>query len=139
MTIELTMKSLYKVAMVAGAACMVVSCSDSADGVWLGECRNDTVGTKSGMQMTIRQDGDKLQGILMLKDELYGSGHLSGLVIGKDVTIRSEGDGQTFVNIIWSGRLKGDVIKGTYRVEPTPSAAMLGRSVQNGTFILNRK
>lgn len=133
------MCALFKKLAMAGAACLLTACSDSADGVWLGECQNDTVGSKSGMQMTIKQDGEKLQGILMLKDELYGSGHLTGFVMGKDVTIRSEGDGQTFVNIIWSGRLKGDCIKGTYRVEPTPSAALLGRDVQTGTFILNRK
>lgn len=133
------MNSLYKLMMVAGAAGMLVSCSDTADGVWLGECKNDTVGSTSGLQMTIKQDDDELDGILMLQDDLYGSGHLKGFVVGKDVTIRSEGDGQTFVNIVWSGRMKGDVIKGTYRVEPTPSAALLGRTVQKGTFHLKRK
>ena len=133
------MRTLINKLLMAGAACLLAACSDSAEGVWLGECQNDTVGSKSGMQMTIKQEGDLLKGILMLKDELYGSGHLTGYVMGKDVTIRSEGDTQTFVNIIWSGRIKGDTIKGTYRVEPTPSAALLGREVQKGTFILNRK
>lgn len=136
---ELTMNSLYKLMMVVSTAGVLVSCSDTADGVWQGECKNDTVGSTSGLQMTIKQTDDELKGVLMLQDDLYGSGHLNGFVVGKDVTIRSEGDGQTFVNIVWSGRMKGDVIKGTYRVEPTPSAALLGRTVQKGTFILNRK
>ena len=57
----------------------------------------------------------------------------------KDFTIHSEGDGRTFVNIIWTGRIKGDIFAGTYRVEPTHSAALLGRGVQKGTFIMTRK
>lgn len=133
------MNSLTRKLLLAGAACVLVSCSDSAEGVWKGECQNDTVGSKAGLQMTIKQEGDKLQGILMLHDDLHGSGHLTGLVFDNDVTIRSEGDGQTFVNITWSGKLKGDTLQGTYRVEPTPSAELLGRGIQTGTFSLQRK
>ena len=133
------MESLSKMFILAGAACVLVSCSDSAEGIWMGECRNETIGSTAGLQMTIKQDGDKLHGILILKDDLHGSGNLNGFIFDKDVTIRSEGDGQTFVNITWSGRLKGDTMKGTYRVEPTPSAELLGRSIQTGTFILQRK
>ena len=138
--IELTMNSLYKKVALLGAACVLVSCSDSAEGVWKGECRNETIGSSSGLQMTIKQDGDKLKGILVLEaTDLYGSGIMEGFIMDKDVTLRSEGDGQTFVNITWVGRIKGDTIKGTYRVEPTPSAALMGRNVQKGTFIVNRK
>lgn len=133
------MNSLFKIGFVGAAACVLVSCSDSAEGVWQGECRNELVDVTSGMKMTIKQDGDKLQGILMLQGDLFGSGKLTGYVNGKDVTIHSEGDTQTFVNIIWTGRMKGDTFSGTYRVEPTPSAALLGRGVQKGTFIMHRQ
>ena len=133
------MNSLFKIGFVGAAACVLVSCSDSAEGVWQGECRNELVNVTSGMKMTIKQDGDKLQGILMLQGDLFGSGKLTGYVNGKDVTIHSEGDTQTFVNIIWTGRMKGDTFSGTYRVEPTPSAALLGRGVQRGTFIMHRE
>lgn len=133
------MNSLFKIGFVGAAACVLVSCSDSAEGVWQGECRNELVDVTSGMKMTIKQDGDKLQGILMLQGDLFGSGKLTGYVNGKDVTIHSEGDTQTFVNIIWTGRMKGDTFSGTYRVEPTPSAALLGRGVQKGTFIMHRE
>jgi hypothetical protein len=133
------MNSLYKLGLVVPAACVLVSCSDSAEGVWQGECRNDTVQSKSGMKMTIKQKGDKLEGILMLQDELYGSGKLTGYVNDEDVTIHTEGDGETFVNITWTGRIKGDTFSGTYRVEPTSSAALLGRGVQKGTFIMHRE
>ena len=133
------MNSLFKIGFVGAAACVLVSCSDSAEGVWQGECRNELVDVTSGMKMTIKQDGDKLQGILMLQGDLFGSGKLTGYVNGKDVTIHSEGDTQTFVNIIWTGRMKGDTFSGTYRVEPTPSAALLGRGVQRGTFIMHRE
>ena len=133
------MNSLFKIGFVGAAVCVLVSCSDSAEGVWQGECRNELVDVTSGMKMTIKQDGDKLQGILMLQGDLFGSGKLTGYVNGKDVTIHSEGDTQTFVNIIWTGRMKGDTFSGTYRVEPTPSAALLGRGVQNGTFIMHRE
>ena len=133
------MNSLFKIGFVGAAACVLVSCSDSAEGVWQGECRNELVDVTSGMKMTIKQDGDKLQGILMLQGDLFGSGKLTGYVNGKDVTIHSEGDTQTFVNIIWTGRMKGDTFSGTYRVEPTPSAALLGRGVQKGSFIMHRQ
>lgn len=136
------MNSLFKIGFVGVAACVLVSCSDKVEGVWQGECRNEMVDTTSGMKMTIKQEGekgDKLVGILMLTGDLYGSGKLTGYVNGKDVTIYSEGDTQTFVNIIWTGRVKGDTFSGTYRVEPTPSAAMLGRGVQKGTFIMHRQ
>ena len=133
------MNSLFKIGFVGAAACVLVSCSDSAEGVWQGECRTELVDVTSGMKMTIKQDGDKLQGILMLQGDLFGSGKLTGYVNGKDVTIHSEGDTQTFVNIIWTGRMKGDTFSGTYRVEPTPSAALLGRGVQKGTFIMHRQ
>ena len=133
------MNSLFKIGFVGAAACVLVSCSDSAEGVWQGECRNELVDVTSGMKMTIKQDGDKLQGILMLQGDLFGSGKLTGYVNGKDVTIHSEGDTQTFVNIIWTGRMKGDTFSGTDRVEPTPSAALLGRGVQKGTFIMHRQ
>lgn len=133
------MNSLFKIGFVGAAACVLVSCSESAEGVWQGECRNELVDVTSGMKMTIKQDGDKLQGILMLQGDLFGSGKLTGYVNGKDVTIHSEGDTQTFVNIIWTGRMKGDTFSGTYRVEPTPSAALLGRGVQKGTFIMHRE
>lgn len=136
------MNSLFKIGFAGAVACVLVSCSDSMEGVWQGECRNEMVDTTSGMKMTIKQEGekgDKLVGILMLTGDLYGSGKLTGYVNGKDVTIYSEGDTQTFVNIIWTGRVKGDTFSGTYRVEPTPSAAMLGRGVQKGTFIMHRQ
>jgi hypothetical protein len=136
------MNSLFKIGFAGVVACVLVSCSDSMEGVWQGECRNEMVDTTSGMKMTIKQEGengDKLVGILMLTGDLYGSGKLTGYVNGKDVTIHSEGDTQTFVNIIWTGRVKGDTFSGTYRVEPTPSAAMLGRGVQKGTFIMHRQ
>ena len=136
------MNSLFKIGFVGAVACVLVSCSDSMEGVWQGECRNEMVDTTSGMKMTIKQEGekgDKLVGILMLTGDLYGSGKLTGYVNGKDVTIYSEGDTQTFVNIIWTGRVKGDTFSGTYRVEPTPSAALLGRGVQKGTFIMHRE
>lgn len=136
----LTMKPLFKFASVVAVAGVLSSCSDSAEGVWLGECCNDTIGgSKSGLKMSIKQEGDKLEGILMLQDDLYGSGKLVGYVNGKDVTIRSEGDTQTFVNITWTGKMKDGEYKGTYRVEPTPSAALLGRDVQKGTFILHKQ
>ena len=121
------------------AAGALVSCSDSADGIWVGKCLNSNVNTESGLQMTIKQKGDKLEGVLILQDNLYGSGRLTGYVTDSEVTICSEGDTQTFVNIVWSGRIKGDTISGTYRVEPTPSAALLGREVQKGTFSMQRK
>lgn len=136
------MNSLFKIGFVGAAACVLVSCSDKVEGVWQGECRNELVDVTSGMKMTIKQEGekgDKLVGLLMLTGDLYGSGKLTGYVNGKDVTIYSEGDTQTFVNIIWTGRIKGDTFSGTYRVEPTPSAAMLGRGVQKGTFIMHRE
>ncbi len=119
---------------------MLASCSDSAEGVWLGECCNDTIGgSKSGVKMSVKQNEDKIEGILILQDNLYGSGHFVGYINGKDLTIRSEGDTQTFVNITWTGKMKDGVYKGTYRVEPTPSAALLGKQVQKGTFIMRRQ
>lgn len=125
---------------VAGVALLVCGCSDTAEGVWEGECRNDTIGgKKSGVKMSMKQDGDKLMGVLMLQDELYGSGHFVGYRNGKDVTLRSEGDTQTFVNITWTGKMKDGKYKGTYRVEPTPSAALLGKQVQTGTFEMKRQ
>ena len=96
-------------------------------------------GTKCGVKMSMKQDDDKLEGVLVLMDDLYGSGHFIGYVNGKDVTIRSEGDTQTFVNITWTGKMKDGVYKGTYRVEPTPSAALLGKQVQRGTFIMHKQ
>lgn len=134
------MNSLIKKMALAGAACVLASCSDSAEGKWQGECRNETIDSTSGLQMTIKQEDDKLQGILILEAaDLYGSGRMEGFILDNEVTLRSEGDGQTFVNITWSGKLKGETIKGTYRVEPTPGAALLGRTVQKGTFTVTRK
>ena len=136
----LTMNSLFKSICVVAAAGLLASCSDSMEGVWLGECRNDTIGgSKSGLKMSIKQDGDKLEGVLVLQDDLYGSGNLVGYVNDKDVTIRSEGDTQTFVNITWTGKMKDGEYKGSYRVEPTPSAALLGKEIQKGTFILRKQ
>ena len=136
----LTMNSFFKSCMMVAGACVLSACSDSAEGVWLGECCNDTIGgSKSGLKMSVNQEGDKLQGVLVLQDSLYGSGHFVGYVNGKDVTIRSEGDTQTFVNITWTGKMKDGVYKGTYRVEPTPSAALLGKQVQRGTFIMHKQ
>ena len=135
----LTMNSLFKSALVVAGAVVLSACSESAEGVWLGECRNDTINAKSGVKMTIKQEGDKLQGVVMLQDDLYGSGHFIGYVNGKDVTIRSEGDTQTFVNITWSGKMKDGEFKGTYRVEPTPSATLLGKRIQMGSFTLMRQ
>ena len=138
MVLVLTMNSLLKTMALCAAGCVLVSCSDSAEGVWHGECVNESVGTKSGMKVSMKQNGDKLEGILMLQDDLYGSGRLTGYVTGKDVTMHSEGNVQTFTGIVWSGKLKGDTIKGTYRVEPSPAAQLLGREVQKGSFILRR-
>lgn len=135
----LTMNSLFKSALVVAGAVVLSACSESAEGVWLGECRNDTINAKSGVKMTIKQEGDKLQGVVMLQDDLYGSGHFIGYMNGKDVTIRSEGDTQTFVNITWSGKMKDGEFKGTYRVEPTPSATLLGKRIQMGSFTLRRQ
>ncbi len=135
----LTMNSLFKSALVVAGAVVLSACSESAEGVWLGECRNDTINAKSGVKMTIKQEGDKLQGVVMLQDDLYGSGHFIGYMNGKDVTIRSEGDTQTFVNITWSGKMKDGEFKGTYRVEPTPSATLLGKRIQMGSFTLMRQ
>ena len=135
----LTMNSLFKSALVVAGAVVLSACSESAEGVWLGECRNDTINAKSGVKMTIKQEGDKLQGVVMLQDDLYGSGHFIGYMNGKDVTIRSEGDTQTFVNITWSGKMKDGEYKGTYRVEPTPSATLLGKRIQMGSFTLRRQ
>lgn len=135
----LTMNSLFKSALVVAGAVVLSACSESAEGVWLGECRNDTINAKSGVKMTIKQEGDKLQGVVMLQDDLYGSGHFIGYMNGKDVTIRSEGDTQTFVNITWSGKMKDGEYKGTYRVEPTPSATLLGKRIQMGSFTLMRQ
>lgn len=132
------MNTLLKLMYVCVAGCVLVSCSDSVEGVWHGECLNEAVNVKSGMKMSIKQEGDKLQGILMLQDDLYGSGRLTGYVNGKDVTMHSEGNMQTFINIVWSGKLKGDTITGTYRVEPAPSAELMGRDVQKGTFTIRR-
>lgn len=134
------MNSLMKKLALAGVACVLASCSESVEGKWQGECRNETIGSSSGLQMTIKQEENKLQGILILEaTDLYGSGRMEGFILDDEVTLRSEGDGQTFVNITWSGKLKGDTIKGSYRVEPTPSAALLGRTVQKGTFTVTRK
>lgn len=140
MEVVLTMKSLFNMMSVVALASLLPACSDSAEGVWLGECCNDTIGgSKSGIKMSMKQKEDKVEGVLVLQDELYGSGHFVGYVNGKDVTIRSEGDTQTFVNITWTGKMKDGVYKGTYRVEPTPSAALLGKQVQKGTFILHKQ
>lgn len=140
MEVVLTMKSLFNMMSVVALACLLPACSDSAEGVWQGECCNDTIGgSKSGIKMSMKQKEDKVEGVLVLQDELYGSGHFVGYVNGKDVTIRSEGDTQTFVNITWTGKMKDGVYKGTYRVEPTPSAALLGKQVQKGTFILHKQ
>lgn len=134
------MKSLFNMMSVVALASLLPACSDSAEGVWQGECCNDTIGgSKSGIKMSMKQKEDKVEGVLVLQDELYGSGHFVGYVNGKDVTIRSEGDTQTFVNITWTGKMKDGVYKGTYRVEPTPSAALLGKQVQKGTFILHKQ
>ncbi len=136
----LTMKALFKTGGLLAVACILSACSDSAEGVWLGECCNDTIGgSKSALKATMKQTGDKVEGVLMLQDDLYGSGHFVGYINGKDLTIRSEGDTQTFVNITWTGKMKDGVYKGTYRVEPTPSAALLGKKVQMGTFIMRRQ
>lgn len=136
----LAMKSLFKSVCVLAVAGLLSACSDSAEGVWVGECCNDTIGgSKSGIKMSMKQKGDKVEGVLVLQDDLYGSGHFVGYINGKDVTIRSEGDTQTFVNITWTGKMKDGVYKGTYRVEPTPSAALLGKQVQKGTFHLQRQ
>ncbi len=140
MEVVLTMKSLFNMMSVVALASLLPACSDSAEGVWQGECCNDTIGgSKSGIKMSMKQKEDKVEGVLVLQDELYGSGHFVGYVNGKDVTIRSEGDTQTFVNITWTGKMKDGVYKGTYRVEPTPSAALLGKQVQKGTFILHKQ
>lgn len=134
------MEALFRMMMMTAVAGGLSSCSDSAEGVWMGECCNDTIGgTKCGVKMSMKQDDDKLEGVLVLMDDLYGSGHFIGYVNGKDVTIRSEGDTQTFVNITWTGKMKDGVYKGTYRVEPTPSAALLGKQVQRGTFIMHKQ
>lgn len=140
MEVVLTMRSLFNMMSVVALASLLPACSDSAEGVWQGECCNDTIGgSKSGIKMSMKQKEDKVEGVLVLQDELYGSGHFVGYVNGKDVTIRSEGDTQTFVNITWTGKMKDGVYKGTYRVEPTPSAALLGKQVQKGTFILHKQ
>lgn len=134
------MKALFRMMMMTAVAGLLSSCSDSAEGVWMGECCNDTIGgTKCGVKMSVKQEGDKLEGVLVLMDDLYGSGHFIGYVNDKDVTIRSEGDTQTFVNITWTGKMKDGVYKGTYRVEPTPSAALLGKQVQRGSFIMHKQ
>ena len=104
------MNSLFKIGFVGAAACVLVSCSDKVEGVWQGECRNELVDVTSGMKMTIKQEGEK-------GDKLVGLLMLTGDLYG-------------------SGKLTGYV---TYRVEPTTSAALLGRGVQKGTFIMHRQ
>lgn len=121
-------------------AAILTSCSDKVDGHWRGSCQNATYGANASLEVSFIKTGSSISGMLMLGgDDLVGSGSLSGSVSGNSISFTTPGDNQAFNSILWSGRVSGDSISGTYRVEPTAAAAAMGIPVQVGTFWLNRE
>lgn len=132
------LKKLIFVLLVPAA--FLTSCSDKVDGHWSGSCQNSTYGANASLEVSFITTGSSIRGTLILGgDELVGSGPLSGLVSGNSISFTTPGDNQAFTSIQWNGRVSGDSISGTYRVEPTAAAAAMGIPVQVGTFLLNKE
>lgn len=116
------------------------SSSDNFSGVWEGACINDTAGgVTAPMKLMIKVTDNKVSGALLLSgDELVGSGEITGLVHGKSITFQSPGDNTSFTQITWMGTISGNVIEGTYRVEPTLAASSVGIPPQDGRFKVSK-
>ena len=118
------------------ASTILLSCSDNISGTWEGACINDTAGDVTApmnLQLSIRNN--EVTGALMLRgNELVGSGEITGHLHGNSITFQSPGDNTTFTRIIWFGTISGNIIEGTYRVEPTFTASALGIPPQDGRF-----
>lgn len=119
---------------------LLISCSDNVSGSWEGACINDTAGgVTAPMQLMLNISGKKVNGALMLGgSELIGSGEITGHIHGKSITFQSPGDGTTFTQITWMGTISGNVIEGSYRVEPTTAASLIGITPQNGRFTVTK-
>lgn len=115
---------------------LLCSCSDNVSGTWKGRCINYTAGgISANMTLTFKENNGSVTGTLIIKgQQLVGSGKLTGFVDNNVITFQTEGDGQTFKYITWTGTISDDSISGTYRVEPTAQAVWAGIPPQDGCF-----
>lgn len=119
---------------------ILLSCSDNISGTWKGTCTNDTAGgITAPMNLMLNIHNNKVNGALMLSGkELVGSGQITGHLHGNSITFQSTGDNTTFTQITWMGTISGNVIEGTYRVEPTLAASSIGIPPQDGRFKVSK-
>lgn len=119
---------------------MLCSCSDNISGTWQGECVNITAGNITApMKLMLNIRDNEVTGSLILGGgDLVGSGSIVGIINGDSITFQSEGDQTSFTHITWMGTISGNVIEGTYRVEPTIQAHLMGIPPQDGRFRVSK-
>lgn len=127
--------------MLCGAsAVLMCACSENVSGRWEGACRNDTFGVEATLSLLLNESNGSIRGALTIGgDDLGGSGEISGVISGKNISFTSPGDGQMATHITWTGIIDGDTISGTYRVEPTALASSMDVPVQTGRFVVTKK
>lgn len=117
------------------SSALICACTEKASGRWEGACRNDTYGVEAPLSLVLKESNGSIRGSLIIGgDELLGSGEISGVISGRDISFTSPGDGQMVTNISWIGTIEGNSISGTYRGEPTAYG-----SVQIGRFTVTKK
>ena len=118
---------------------LLCSCDKKVEGKWTGVCHNSTYNSTVPLTITFQQNEGQLKGMLMLGgEELVGSGPLIGCITGKDIVFTTPGDNVVYNGIHWQGSLDGNSISVTYRIEPTPEAAINGLPLQQGTFSISK-
>lgn len=135
------MKKHYFYSLFCGVAAVAMcSCSEKVSGRWEGECHNDTFGGQGSLSIILKESNGNIHGSLVIGgEELGGSGEISGVISGSNISFTSPGGSQEFSNIVWMGTIQGKSIIGTYRVEPTAYAASYGIPVQIGRFAVTKK
>lgn len=108
-------------------------------GIWEGSCTNITAGNVTApLKVFISVVGDRIEGSLIVGgSDLCGSGRITGLRTGDSLSFHSEGS-ENHKPIAWMGTVRGNVICGDYRVEPTSRGFAAGLVLQDGRFNLTK-
>lgn len=109
-------------------------------GIWEGSCTNITMGNVTApLKVLISVVGDKIEGSLMVGgSNLGGSGRIAGVRAGDSLSFHSEGC-ENYRPMVWMGTMRGNVISGEYRVEPTSRGFAAGCVLQDGRFKLTKR
>lgn len=101
----------------------------SLSGQFGGVVNNLTAGVSADFEIAVKDNGGQLSGCMVVKQPLYGTGPLVGVVRGSDVSFTV---GSLIGRLIFSGRIENETLRGTYIVRGPPAPD------QDGTFTLQR-